>query len=281
MPATQPDDAQQRLEERRARLTARVLEHPSDADAWLARGKIALLLDRPASAGRDLRDALLERPALAAGLLAEHPELAANPFLVAQLAPETALAAAVTALADERAADALAELELAELLDRSNAAAEFIASTALPMVGRDEEALHRAELAAALWPRFADAHFNVGSAYAEDGDDERAMVAYRRVLAIEPDHDSASHNLIVTLRQLDRLPEAREIGAPLRTLAPLAFIARYRHAETLVLLGALDAAREELAALLPCSEAARHALPDNEHFAPLLHRPDWKVLIDL
>ena len=269
------------MQARYARLTERLLRQPSASDVRLARAKVAIALDRPAAAGRDLFVALSIRPDWATQVLDEHPSLVRNPFAVELLAPTTPLAAAVLALADERAADALAELELAELLDRGDASAEFVASVALPMTGRDEEGLLRARSAAALWPRFADAHFNVASAHAAAGASQEAIDDYERVLGIEPDHEGAAHNLVMMLRVLNRLEEARAVGARLRVSAPLAFLARFRHAETLVCMGALDDAREELAALLPYSEGARHALADNPYFAPLMMRPDWAPLSDL
>lgn len=265
------------LEERHAKLTQHLLRRPRDPDALLARAKVRIALDRPGAAGRDLFLALSERHLLAATIAAEHPEYERHPFLVELLAKDSALGAAAIALADERVADALAELELAELLDRSDATAEFFASTALMELGRVDESLVRARTAASLWPRFADAHFNVATA-SEDPDE--AETAYRRVLSIEPDHEGANHNLLLSLEARGRIEEARELGAGLIGVAPGAFLARYRYAELLVRTGAIDEARSELADLLPLSEGARCAFEDDAVFAPLFVRPEWRALLE-
>ncbi len=69
-----------------------------------------------------------------------------------------------------------------------------VAMTAHDMVGRRPEALAAAQHAVHLDPQLADAHFAVGYTARDRATQE---AAYRRTLALDPDHSGAANNLTV------------------------------------------------------------------------------------
>ncbi len=61
-----------------------------------------------------------------------------------------------------------------------------------------------------LDPDFWEAWNNLGTVLSYEGDNEAAVAAYDRALALNPRYADAHYNLADTLEDLDRLAEARE-----------------------------------------------------------------------
>ena len=75
-------------------------------------------------------------------------------------------------------------------------------------LGRKREALAMFDRIVQLVPGDAEAHFNRGFLLQERTDHEGAMAAFRRALAINPDHDRALYGLALSLISTRRLEEA-------------------------------------------------------------------------
>jgi hypothetical protein len=95
-----------------------------------------------------------------------------------------------------------------------------------------------AEQGAALLPGSADAAVCLGSALHDEAEYEAAAEAYRRALALAPDHPGALHNLGNTLRVLGRLEEAMSLLD--RAVALLPEEPEFRFSRAAALLAAGD-----------------------------------------
>jgi protein O-GlcNAc transferase len=78
---------------------------------------------------------------------------------------------------------------------------------ALVKAGKGSEAVDRARALVAEAPGDSDRLFTLGLAQSEQ-DVAEAIVTFRRVLQVAPNHTLARYNLALVLRRVDRLPEA-------------------------------------------------------------------------
>lgn len=156
----------------------------------------------------------------------------------------------------------------------------FLASQAAAALDSYEAAISFAEKCITIDPDFTDAHFNLAFAHEALQHHEQALGSYRAALALEDDHESSAFNLILLLRRLDLHVEAAEVGG--RTLAalPMALMVRYKHAETLAILGRPNDSLRELEKIVERDPAASKSVADNEHFAPYLEIQEWQLLIE-
>lgn len=114
------------------------------------------------------------------------------------------------------------------------------------------------ESAVRLDPRFADAHFDLGTVCARLRDTTRAEACYRAALASRPDHDKAHVNLALLLAGRGETGEALEHLVKAEALNPLNANTWYNHAAILLRMGR---ARD---ALEPMRRAAER---DSQHRA--------------
>jgi tetratricopeptide (TPR) repeat protein len=110
-------------------------------------------------------------------------------------------------------------------------------------------------------PRFADAHFNLGSVYTRNGDDMRAEACYEGAVAARPDHDKARINLALLLAKRGRVEDALRQLTFAEMVNPLNAGAFYNHAAVLMQAG------KRAEALAPLNRAAVL----EPRYAPQLH----------
>lgn len=94
--------------------------------------------------------------------------------------------------------------------------------------GEHGEAVRQLGLAARLTPEFTAALGNLGVAYRQAGDPERALATYRRALEIEPGAPTILNNLASLYRSLGREAEARAAlqAADLSGASPFMLVTR-------------------------------------------------------
>ena len=127
-----------------------------------------------------------------------------NPAAPKQVAPLLALATEL--LTAGRAADAIAPLQDAALLQPSNAVIQHDLGLACLEVGRVPEAIAALQQAVASNPHYVDAHFRLGIALEKQGNIVGAIVAYDRATELKPSLTEAwfrAGALVYTLGHLD------------------------------------------------------------------------------
>lgn len=122
--------------------------------------------------------------------------------------------AGTDAYEQERYEDALAAFEAAKQQQVGSAALDYNIGNALHKLGRHEEAIAAWQRAAAAGdPTLRQkAHYNTGNAFAAMGRNKEAISALRKALVLDPDDESARHNLEVLLRNLPPPPQGQDGG---------------------------------------------------------------------
>lgn len=94
--------------------------------------------------------------------------------------------------------------------------------------GRPEDAIRFLETAVQLAPDFTGAYGNLGVAYRQAGDTDRALETYQRALAFEARDPSVLNNLASLLEALGRRDEARDAlkAANLKNATPFLLLTR-------------------------------------------------------
>src|SRR5450755_2897683 len=127
-----------------------------------------------------------------------------NPAAPKQVAPLLALATEL--LTAGRAADAIAPLQDAALLQPSDAVIQHDLGLACLEVGRVPEAIAALQQAVASNPHYVDAHFRLGIALEKQGNIVGAIVAYDRATELKPSLTETwfrAGALVYTLGHLD------------------------------------------------------------------------------
>lgn len=122
-------------------------------------------------------------------------------------------------------------------------------------LGRLEEAIAAGLLAAKLAPADIDAHYNLGLAYTDAKDYDRAVAAYRRAIKLNARHGLSWNNLGSALEQQGDKDAAEQAYAQAVELNP-------QHAEAQNNLGAIYSERGKLDEARACLAAAIAAKPD-------------------
>jgi tetratricopeptide (TPR) repeat protein len=94
----------------------------------------------------------------------------------------------------------------------NGAQAHYNLGTALAANGNFEEAISSQRRALELEPDYVEALFNLGNAYRQADDAEAAMASYRSTLELTPDYPGAATNLASCLLELGRPREALDAG---------------------------------------------------------------------
>ena len=195
-------------------------QNPSHPDALLAISLVALASHQTAAAIETAIAATAAAPnRIEAWIALGQSYTAASRFNEAEYAyhaairldgihPLTRLGFGELRLAAGRAADALAEFELALRSRPDMLPAHLGVGNALALLNRDEEALARYHQALALAPHSPEAHFATGFALVRLGRNAEAEARYRHALFLRPDFAAAWLNLGALLREEGREPAA-------------------------------------------------------------------------
>lgn len=131
--------------------------------------------------------------------------------------------------------------------------------TAIGNVYRDQGDFEKAcasyQMALALDPAHADAHYNYGITLHEQGDLERASTAYRCALAENPAHPESWNNLGVVLKTQGMLEEAQQCYATVLSYQP-------NHVTALFNMGVLHADAMRFEEALSCYRRTLEVQPD-------------------
>ncbi len=151
-------------------------------------------------------------------------------------------------------------------LDPSSAANRVSYARALHLAGRRPEATRQLKEALRLDADNMDGNFFLGVIEEEEGDDQAAMVHYRKTLALDPAHAQAQYYLANALMRAGRYAEALPHYRVVLRYVPQNMFARLMEALAMWRTGAPD--REVLVRL----EEARAINPDYADFAVAIAR---------
>jgi tetratricopeptide (TPR) repeat protein len=166
----------------------------------------------------------------------------------------------------------LALPHLARALElKADADAHNDLGNAFAMLERHREAIAQYEQALVKSPGFAAAHNNLGNALTTIGRHEEAVVHLRRAIALAPDYPEALSNLGNALLSLHRVEEAVPCLERALTLRPTMAQAHNGLGSAMQALGRLDEARqafEQAVALAPENAAYYHQLGTVKRYSP-------------
>jgi len=94
----------------------------------------------------------------------------------------------------------------------SEASKEFSRGMAASKKGDEQRAVDHFQKAVSIDPEFADAHNNLGAAYAALGQLEPATEQFQKAIDLVPDHSLALSNLGIVLCRLEHYPEAEQVA---------------------------------------------------------------------
>jgi tetratricopeptide (TPR) repeat protein len=268
------------LMRKRAKLNQILMDNPPEAEVLFERALINAQLRRRGSAVRDMARALALNADLIEQAKAQFALYADDPFIVEILAPQSPMSKVIRLLHSGKFQSAHRQLTSLLTAEPGNPSLLFLASLIAAALDEYEDAASFAARCIAVDPNFTDAHFNLAFAHEALLHHEQAISSYRTALTLENDHESSAFNLILLLRRLDRHAEAAAIGVKALAAQPMALMVRYKHAETLAILGRPDDALRELEKIVERDPAASKSVADNEHFAPYLEIQDWQLLIE-
>jgi Flp pilus assembly protein TadD len=131
---------------------------------------------------------------------------------IRRLEARSAYESGVKSIAENRVSLGLSSLRMAAEIEPQNPLYHNAVGAVLLNVGRFPDAQAEFQKAVELDPTYADALHNLGSAYAEQGKWEEAIVAYRKALAqtIYASPENTYNNLGYAYWALDRRREAEE-----------------------------------------------------------------------
>ena len=131
---------------------------------------------------------------------------------IRRLEARSAYESGVKSIAENRVPLGLSSLRMAAEIEPQNPLYHNAVGAVLLNVGRYPDAQAEFQKAVELDPTYADAFHNLGSAYAEQGKWEDAIVAYRKALAqtIYASPENTYNNLGYAYWALDRRKEAEE-----------------------------------------------------------------------
>ncbi|MFF8513196.1 hypothetical protein ACF064_34570 [Streptomyces sp. NPDC015492] len=260
-------------------LTRKIHMDPGKAELWFDRAMVNAELKRRGGAVRDMAHALQLDPSLAGRAARKFSQYAGDPFVVDVLAPG-GLAGRIACLLHAGEFEK-AQLQAAAAISTATGDPNllFLASQAAAALDDHEKVLFFAERCIAMDSQFTDAYFNLAHAQESLELHDKAISTYRAALALEDDHSSSIFNLILLLRRLGRHLDALEVEAVALTALPWLLVLRYKHAETLAILGRPEEALRQLEEIVMQDPGASGDIAENRHFARYISSPDWQSVI--
>ena len=122
-----------------------------------------------------------------------------------------------------------------------------ILGSVLGVTGRKSEAADANQIAVALSPQDAEAHYNFGNTLHDIGRLDEAETSYKQAIALKPDYAMAHSNLGYTLKELGRLDEAEASYKQAIALKPDYAMAHSNLGNPLIELARLDEAEASCA----------------------------------